>query len=280
MSLPSRRAIDIREALGLDQDEMGALLGVNLRTVSRLEAFEGAKGGLGAALILLEQLPLNGLSAALAKLGAAVGGKSESEARLLAAGARHALQRVVDLLPEQRRAATEEMTLAELIAEAWGKGRFWVYWATSAGTSGARTLALADQGVIARSISGNGLDVQPYLFKLRPGDQILLCHDGRPLGWYRLRSAEVPPDLPGRSAGGDRPLPPVFRVLACSSELGKQLAADGYPRFDGTRGPSRKPCTALAVTRMRIPPHKAPPEPRRPGDRFTVTPYFKREQRQ
>ncbi len=294
MSLADRRATNLRDALDVDQGQMGTLLGVNQRTIARMEAAECSgctiPGPLGAALFLLEQVALTRLPATLLLLAETLPADYPSTMRDadmpawraaleravatvemvkgISDGAPASLQRVVELLPERARArAWSSLTLGELLEAAWGKGRPWVYWATSAGTSAERTRELAnEQGVIARSLSSGQPGVLPYLFKLRPGDLVLLCHEGRPLDWYRLVEADLP-DSGGLEGAKERHLPSVFRVIKPESALGKALAADGYPRFNGK---ASKPgtglhFTALAVERLDPPPYAEPPEPRRAG---------------
>ncbi len=171
------------------------------------------------------------------------------------------------------------MTLADLLDDAWGHSRPWVYWATSQGTPEKRTLDLADKhGVIARSLSSNQRGIQPYLYRLRPRDRVLLCYNGEALGWYRLLAAEAPTSAGALPVRGLQQLPPIFKVIPQGSRLGKSLVADGYPAADGLpAGRSKaKLFTALAVEQLGHPPYPEPPEPRKAGDRFAVTPYFKR----
>ncbi len=142
----------------------------------------------------------------------------------------------------------------------------WVYWATGARADSANTLALADAGIMCRPLVdmlGNRPD---YLVRLAPGQRVLLCHNGKPLGWYKLRMSrrEKIADIPA--------LPPVFRFVKVDSTLGRRLEKFGYRTQQGSLVSSRREWfSCLTVVRLEDTPVQ--PTTRGRGVRDAMTPF-------
>jgi DNA-binding XRE family transcriptional regulator len=285
-----RAAVELREALGLTQEEMGAVLGVDKRSISRLETGEAqSQGAFRTALHLLLSTESPRAAGVFHDLARLHGNPDADGLRKTVAAA---LDRVVATLPSSEQSTAQAGTLRELVACAGRTGRSWVYWATRDRANPGETLALArDHGIICRPVfyaprtgerDGERRDVQPYLLRLRPGDEVLLCHDAVPQAWFRLVEGDAtPPDLHADAPVRDSDwlqasLPRVFKFVPLRSALGKRLAGSGYRLHDGSEvGPRARVrfFSALAVEANDRSIFDARPRPRRQGIRFTMTPY-------
>lgn len=246
LSLLARR---LRTTLGLNQAELGWLLGVGERTVLRLEAGEAAALDpvLGRLLWAVGETRLEDAEGALRQL------LLEADGRPAGVDREETFARALSRL--RALGASPALRLKDARVSRW------VYWATGARADAQETLALArDEGVICRPL---GPTLPGYVAQLQPGDRVLLCHNGEPLGWFELEQIEEM--LPVAT-------PPVFRLVAATSRLGKRLARDNYPLWNGRapRGHETERFSALAVRAVREP--LRTPAPRGRGIRDTMTP--------
>jgi DNA-binding XRE family transcriptional regulator len=262
----------LRWLLGLTQKEMARLLGVQDKTLTRLEADHPWTPSMSRLLRLMLERPVSEAGPLVARLSAIDFDAQENQADLeLAKRVEGAANRLA-----RERAVPTGSRLLDLVKEL--RPDTWVYWATSARAGSDETRKLADEaGVICRPLLSARPQAQKgrptdfgYLEKIRPGDRILLCHDGEPQAWYRLhRSAR-----PKGSKEPKHALAPVFRFIPLSSGLGKRLSTSGYRLHDGTLPVERSSgwFSALCVSREadRL---VERPAPRLAGIRDTMTPF-------
>lgn len=266
--MSAKQAASLRRVLGLTQGEMAMLLGIEEKTVTRLESDAPWTKPMSRLLRLIRATPVAATEKVLRTLlsddipDARLG---EAESQVLG----KALAVVRTRLADHPRLC--EMALGE-IADRHARPDEWVYWATGARASREETRRLVDdEGIICRPLKTADAKLAPYLRDLRPGDQILLCHNGRPLAWYRLeRQSQKVPDVETRE------LPPVFRWVPVDSALGERLRRSNYRAHDGTQPDDlrRGAFSCLAVRPIDRP--LEVPEPRRHGINHTMTPFLRR----
>ncbi|MDA8386350.1 MAG: helix-turn-helix domain-containing protein [Actinomycetota bacterium] len=282
---PSRLAIDLRDALGLTQEELAAALGVDKRTLSRIEMREiELAGPMLAALELLSRISVADVPRTLEELARhhlAQEGGGEIPALLEKSSA--SLEKLLLQLPQSRREAMRGAPLGRLVASLWEAGRPWVYWATRARADLPTTSDLAKRhGIICRPLFTDRGEPQPYLFRLRPGDDVLLCYDEVPAAWFRIRRGDEPPvrielDRPVSDLAGILVrLPPILSFIPQESELGRVLRQADYRLLDNSppgRRTSGRFFSALRVEPSRRALPLGGPEPRARGSRFAITPF-------
>lgn len=240
---------------------MAQLLGVGEKSLARLETTAPWTPSMSRLVNLIAESRVGDLPRLLGALTADIAPDIAGQLLDSALGAVN--KRVAELR------GGDETLLRELIQRT-PRPRRWVYWATSARTSRDHTAELADSdGVICRPVYRAGdtpVAVVPYLSRLRVGDDILLCHNGDPVRWYRLLTAsrgKAPRNAPENL--------PFVRYIPASTPLGQALAQHSYHLYDG--GPARRDGTfsALAVRPLEAP--LGTPAPRPPGIRDTMTPF-------
>lgn len=235
-------ATRLRALLGLSTADLALVLGVEARTLSRMETWSGS---LLTAIRALAEASPEGAPSFLVELATlhsqrAFDPPDPAERAAIGAKAGAALAEVGGL---------QEARLLDLCERPLP----WIYWATSARAGDTTTRELADRdGLIVRPLLQQGTasktELHGYLLALRPGDEVLLCHDATPVAWYRLERSEdgalidlarqrlqrLRPSASERSIDLVDALPPVFRHIDLASPLGKQLASLRYRLFDNT----------------------------------------------
>jgi transcriptional regulator with XRE-family HTH domain len=261
------RALRLRKFLGLTQREMGLLFGIEEKTLTRLEARAPWSPPMVRLLRLVEATPVE-VSTELLRLMAEEVGDAEparAEARVALAKAVAAIDQRLGKASSERRLTLEQLAAREKPTAEW------VYWATGARAARLETKTLADEeGVICRPLRNAEGRLHPYLLELRRNQRVLLCHDGEPVGWYRLLTSPG-----GHPAIEDtRPqLPRVFRMVELSSSLGRRLQHGRYMLHDGTpsatAGAGAFSCLAVAHDPRPL----VVPRARPPGIRDTMTAF-------
>ena len=237
-----RFASRLRAVLGLSTSELALVVGVDARTLNRMETWSGS---LLTAILLLGEVPA-----------------SEAADRLFALAEMHA-SRLTDPpdpadVSRLRSKVAEAMQLtspapADNLSALCSRSVSWIYWATTARADDIETKALADEaGLICRPLLQSGThgkwEVHSYLFALRPGDGMLLCHNAKPVAWYLLQATEG--KLPNPRTQEERlrrapksersvidlldALPDVLRFVEARGTLGRRLESSGYRLFDGS----------------------------------------------
>lgn len=259
----------LRATLGLTQAEMSLVLGLRGKSLARLEGGSTLTPSLHRLVRLVANMRLGELESALR-----VALEEDFTAPL-----RERLRGTVQELIGQGASVNDTVAMR---MERRERPTDWVFWATSARAAANETKALADEaGFICRPLrfahAGKGFSDwsrpdQPtdydYLLDLKPGDCILLCHSGEPLGWYRIQKAK--PGAPAREMGR---LPnPIMRFVQEGSALGSRLSKGNYRLWDGSMGAGDQGWySGLAVKKVKR--ALATPAPRRAGIRDTMTPF-------
>jgi DNA-binding XRE family transcriptional regulator len=260
----SQQVRDLRNALGLTQTQMGRVLGIAEKSLTRLERHGEWSDTMLRLVRAILECPLAELEALLIALPSGLDlatAPSDEDRALFARAASHLRigarsgDRVRDALARRPR------------------GMKWTYWATGAKADADETLTLAcNSGIICRPLRSSAGIVPDYLTRLSPGDEILLCHNGLPRAWFTLRRA---PLLGVRAPVPN--LPPVFRLVPCKSSLGKDLASLDYSNKDGNDpSTSDAPFSCLSVAHLR-PARGERPKSRQRGNRDAMTPYAEEE---
>ena len=259
----------LRALLGLDQKTLGRLLGVDSRTVLRLEAPHEVQGDASAdspgpavrLAWLLTQLPIGELDRVVHHLTSALASAEASPPKAESIITR---LRGMPLSPSDR--------LERAFTLPWS----WTYWGTGARANADATARLANEmGFICRPLCRDrehapdrrdalGLGNVPGLTLLQPGDRVLLAHDDTPIDWFEL--LEVGPPV-----GVTHDLPPVFRFIPRHSPEGERLAKENYRLADGRLpdAPGGGWFCGLAVRCLAAP--LSTPVTRGPGNRETLT---------
>jgi len=235
-------AARLRALLGLSTVDLALVLGIEARTLSRMETWSGSL--LTAIRALAEASPecAPAFLVELATLHAQRASDPPDPAECAAIGAKARAA----LAEGGGAPAARLLDLCDLPLP-------WIYWATSARAGDTTTRELADRdGLIVRPLLQQGTasktELHGYLLALRPGDEVLLCHDATPVAWYRLERSEdgalvdlarqrlqrLRPRASERSIDLVDALPPVFRHIDLTSPLGKQLASLRYRLFDNS----------------------------------------------
>lgn len=277
-------AARLRALLGLSSAELALVLGVESRTLSRMETWSGS---LLTAIRTLGETSTSAAPALLVELAAlhalrASDPPDPADCAAVGVKATAALAEVK---------STGDESLIDLAAAPLP----WIYWATSARAGDTTTRELADgDGLIVRPLLQQGTasktELHGYLLALRPGDAVLLCHDAAPVAWYRLEPSEdtalldlarqrlqkLRPSTSERAIDLVEALPPVFRHVEADSALGKRLRSLGYRLFDNSEPRSKGSTTwfsGLCVTPLPGRPAPSPQEftRRPPGERARMT---------
>lgn len=260
---PAQLSARIRRVLRLTQREWAAVLGIEEKSVARLETRGTWVPSMRRLVKALLATPVRGIDRTLEAVLAETDEGDVSSA--VSAELRLGISETVKQLAVELQAPFDA-TLGDLVALAPAPSA-WVYWATRARADAPGTKELADrEGIICRPLRSSTGRPLGYLSLLAPGHRVLLCHDGEPLGWYELvEPKEGALDLDG--------LPPVFRDVEQSSRLGRLLASAGYKLSDGSDPASRRNgrFTCLAVRPVQG--ELQPPTPRGPGNRDALTPF-------
>jgi hypothetical protein len=236
-------AARLRALLGLTTAELALVVGVEPRTLSRMETWSGSLLTSIRALAETSRDRAPALLVELAGLHAQRNPDPPDPAELSALGTK----------AEAALAEVPSGTGASLLAELCAAPLAWIYWATSERAGDTATRDLADQhGLIVRPLLQKGTtsktELHGYLLALQPGDEVLLCHDATPVAWYQLtpskdteltslarqRLQKLRPSSSDRSIDLVDALPAVFRHVELGSALGKQLAANRYHLFDNS----------------------------------------------
>jgi hypothetical protein len=237
----------LRMRLGESFEPLADLLGLQPRTLAHVETWSGPTA---AAMLLLAEAPAARVPS-LAETLLLVHGRSASA--------------VVASLAAEVRDASPRMTFAEAL----DRPVEWVYWATSARADPEETLRLAaEEGIVCRPLLENVDEVHGYLYAVRPGDRVLLTHDGTPLSWLEVVEGDEPPprlwSLEHTTLKRGAPnlatlLPHVFRFVPLASRLGTRLASGDHPYklFDG-QPVGRKQSGWFSALAVRIVQHKLP----------------------
>ncbi len=255
-------AAQTRQALGLTQAQMARLLGIAPKSLTRLETKdEEWPPALQRVIRLLLECRLSDLERTLVALhdGLSMSESPPAEHESLAAHA----HRTVRANGDARRDGRDRVR--DLVGRLH-RPTAWVYWANGARADAANTLAMADAGILCRPLLdalGNRPD---YLARLAPGQRILLCHNGEPLRWYKLRKSR-------RKKFADFPaLPPVLRFVKADSALGRRLRDFGYRTQRGSIASSPGELfSCLAVFPLKD--ALVHPEARGRGVRDAMTPF-------
>ncbi|MEN9797275.1 MAG: hypothetical protein RL653_971 [Pseudomonadota bacterium] len=260
---PAQLSARIRRVLRLTQREWAAVLGIEEKSLARLETRGTWVPSMRRLVKALLATPVRGIDRTLAAV------LSETDApgytSHVSAELRRSISETVKTLAVELQAPFDA-TLGDLV-EAAPSPSTWVYWATRARADAPGTRELADrEGIICRPLRSSAGRPLAYLSLLAPGHRVLLCHDGEPMAWYEL----VQPKDGALEVDG---LPPVFRDVELSSRLGKVLAAAGYKLGDGSdpaeRRTGRFTCLAVRPVKGEL----QPPVARAPGNRDALTPY-------
>lgn len=280
-------AARLRALLGLGTSELAQVLGVEPRTMSRMETWSGSLLTAVRSLAEVSVKRVPALLIELATLHSQRASDPADPASLAALGAK------ASAALEETSASAEQD--APILLDLLARPLPWIYWATSARAGDTKTRELADRdGLIVRPLLQRGTasktELHPYLLALRPGDEVLLCHDANPVAWYVLERCDdgALADLARQQLHRFRPssshrsidlvdaLPSVFRRIDLGSPLGRQLASLGYMLFDGSKPPKGAAAgwfSALGVSPLTERSIPSPPEfSRRPaGERARMT---------
>lgn len=292
-------AARLRALLGLSTSDLALVIGVDARTLTRMETWSGSVLTSIRALAETSQERAPDLIVELSSLHACRNPDPPDPALLASLGSK----------ARQSLAELDSRPGSAVLLELCTKPLPWLYWATSARAADTTTRDLADNdGLIVRPLLQGETDpreLHPYLLALRPGDEVLLCHDSTPVGWYELQSSNDSAlihlarlRLGSRTGGtrgkaltsragtdpgkGARPielvdaLPAVFRHVELASPLGQRLAATSYRLFDNSPPSPRSAAPWFSVLSVRRLPGRAVPSPtefaRRPvGERARMT---------
>lgn len=263
-------AARLRALLGLTTGDLALVVGVDARTLTRMETWSGSLLTAIRTLAETSKERAPGLVVELASLHARRNPDPPDPAELASLG-----KRAEAALGEFGAGAS-----SALLLELCAKPLPWIYWATSARAGDTTTRDLADHdGLIVRPLlqgevkkkEKKSLELHSYLLALRPGDSVLLCHDATPVAWYELQPSddqaltELARQRLRHRSGSDQSketlkraatnpasssrylelvdaLPAVFRHVELASLLGKRLAANGYHLVDNS------PATARTVS--------------------------------
>ncbi|MCM2332329.1 MAG: helix-turn-helix domain-containing protein [Anaeromyxobacteraceae bacterium] len=286
-----RFAARLRAVLGLSSEELAAAIGVDARTINRTETWSGPVLTSIELIRRLQRDTAPSQLVALAELHARRSGDPADPAWLDALATR---------LHEAT--AVEARDGGDLsIGALCDRPAAWIYWATSARADDGATRRLADEeGLIVRPLLQRGTrgqgELHAYLLALRPGDEVLLCHDARPIAWYRLKEradAQVTALARAQLRRSDsatrielaEALPPVFRAVARDTVLGGRLTDLGYRLFDNAEPP--RSGAASWFTGLAVRPAGDLPVPtqheftrRPPGERARITRFRRRPRQQ